>query len=115
MHLVHVMPRPAVSEGLKEFAQIERVDLPVAVEMAGEGQSVVADARASAASKGVRDLRTQVLLGDPAEQLLDYARTQTVDLIVVGRRGLGQIRGLLIGSVSSKVNSLAECPVLTVR
>jgi nucleotide-binding universal stress UspA family protein len=33
----------------------------------------------------------------------------------VGRRGVGQIRGLLMGSVSWKVNSLAECSVLTVK
>lgn len=60
-------------------------------------------------------LRTQVLLGDPAEQLLAYARAERIDLIALGRRGVRQIRGLLIGSVSWKVNSLAECPVLTVR
>jgi nucleotide-binding universal stress UspA family protein len=33
----------------------------------------------------------------------------------MGRRGVGPIRGLLVGSVSLKVTSLAECPVLTVR
>ena len=53
--------------------------------------------------------------GDAAERLLEYARVQAIDLIVLGRRGVGQIRGLLMGSVSLKVNSLAECPVLTVR
>jgi nucleotide-binding universal stress UspA family protein len=35
--------------------------------------------------------------------------------IVMGRRGVGPVRGLLMGSVSLKMNSLAECPVLTVR
>jgi nucleotide-binding universal stress UspA family protein len=116
LHLVHVMLRPmVVSEGLKEFARTEHVDLPVAVEMSAQGQSIVAAGRASAAATGVHRLKTEVLTGDPAERLLGYAREQAVDLVVVGRRGIGQIRGLLMGSVSWKVNSLAECPVLTVR
>jgi nucleotide-binding universal stress UspA family protein len=115
LHLVHVMLRPVASEELKEFARIEHVDLPVAMEMSSLGQSVVAAGRAIAAEKGVQRLKTEVLMGDPAEQLLKYAREQAIDLIVVGRRGLGRISGLLVGSVSWKVNSLAECPVLTVR
>jgi nucleotide-binding universal stress UspA family protein len=116
LHLVHVIPEPmAVSEGLKEFARTERVDLPVAVAMSGPGQSIIAAGRASVATKGVHQLVTEVLTGDPVEQLLEYARAQAIDLIVLGRRGVGQLRGLLMGSVSWKINSLAECPVLTVR
>jgi nucleotide-binding universal stress UspA family protein len=116
LHLVHVAPRPmVVSEGLKEFARTEHVDLPVAVQMSAESQSIIVAGQASAAAKGVHRLETEVLTGDPAEQLLDYARQQAIDLVVVGRRGVGQVRGLLMGSVSWKINSLAECPVLTVR
>jgi nucleotide-binding universal stress UspA family protein len=116
LHLVHVSPRPTVvSEGLKEFARAEGVDLPVAVEMSAEGQSIVAAGQAAALAKGVPSPKASVLTGDPAERLLEYAQEHAVDLVVVGRRGVGQIRGLLMGSVSWKVNSLAECPVLTVR
>jgi nucleotide-binding universal stress UspA family protein len=116
LHLVHVVPRPmVVSEELREFARTERVDLPVAVEMSGLGQSIIAAGRAAAAAKKAHSVKTEVLSGDAAERLLEYAREQAIDLIVLGRRGIGQIRGLLMGSVSWKVNSLAECPVLTVR
>jgi nucleotide-binding universal stress UspA family protein len=116
LHLVHVIPRPmVVSEGLKEFARTERVDIPVAVEMSGLGQSIIEAGRAVAASKKAHSLKTEVLSGDAAERLLEYAREQAIDFIALGRRGVGQIRGLLMGSVSWKVNSLAECPVLTVR
>ena len=116
LHLVHVIPRPmVVSEELKEFARTERVDLPVAVEMSGLGQSIIAAGRAAAARRKVPSLQAEVLSGDAAERLLQYAREQAIDLIVLGRRGVGQIRGLLMGSVSWKVNSLGECPVLTVR
>lgn len=66
------------------------------------------------ARPGVQDVRTQVRTGDPAEQLLGYAHDHAIDLLIMGRRGLGRIRGLLMGSVSAKVGSLAECPVVTV-
>ena len=116
LHLVHVMPRPmVVSEGLKEFARTEGVDLPVAVEMSGLGQSIIAAGRAVASGKNVHNVKVEILSGDAAERLLEYAQEQAIDLITLGRRGIGQIRGLLMGSVSWKVNSLAECPVLTVR
>ena len=116
LHLVHVMPRPTmVSDELKEFARTEGVDLPVAVEMSGAGQSIIAAGRALAAGRGARGVTVEVLSGDAAERLLEYARVQAIDLIALGRRGVGQIRGLLMGSVSLKINSLAECPVLTVR
>jgi nucleotide-binding universal stress UspA family protein len=110
------MPRPTVvSDELKEFARTEGVDLPVAVEMSGAGQSIIAAGRALAAGRGARGVTVEVLSGDAAERLLEYARVQAIDLIALGRRGVGQIRGLLIGSVSLKINSLAECPVLTVK
>jgi nucleotide-binding universal stress UspA family protein len=116
LHLVHVMLRPTVaSEGLKEFARVERVELPLVVEGSSLAEAIVAAGRAGAAAGGARDLKTEVLTGDPAERLLEYARQRGIDLVVLGRRGVGQIRGLLMGSVSSKVSSLAECPVLTVK
>ena len=115
LHLIHVIHRLIPSEGLKEFARIEHVDNPMWVEMAGAGEAILGAARAGARAQGVQSLRSEVLTGDPAEQLLGYAESHGVDLIVLGRRGVGPIRGLLLGSVSLKVNSLAACPVLTVR
>ncbi len=59
--------------------------------------------------------RTEILEGPPAEAILRVAETRHCDLIVMGTRGLGQLRGLLLGSQSQKVVSLAPCPVLLVR
>jgi nucleotide-binding universal stress UspA family protein len=115
LHLVNVVPRLVLSESLKQVAAIEGVDNPLTLQVAGAAQSFLGSAQASAAGKGVDKIVTEVLIGDPATQLLDYARDRGIDLIVLGRRGAGQIRGLLMGSVSSKVASLAECPVLTVH
>jgi nucleotide-binding universal stress UspA family protein len=52
--------------------------------------------------------------GDPAEQILEEARTGDYELIVTGTRGHGPIARLLMGSVSHKVAEHAPCTVLIV-
>jgi nucleotide-binding universal stress UspA family protein len=59
------------------------------------------------------DVRTSIGRGAAAGVLLDAARE--ADLLVVGSRGLGGFRGLLLGSVSSKMAAHAPCPVVIVR
>ena len=51
--------------------------------------------------------------GSPAAALLDQARD--ADLLVLGARGLGSFRGLLLGSVSQQCSSHATCPTVVVR
>ncbi len=114
LHVVHVVPEMTVPEGFEEFARIERVDRPDWPKLARVGEAVVAAARRDATTAGAEDVRAEVLIGDAAEQLLAYARDHSIDLLVMGRRGVGRVRGLLLGSVSSKVSGLAECPVVTV-
>ncbi|MBF7084226.1 universal stress protein [Desulfallas sp. Bu1-1] len=53
--------------------------------------------------------------GDVAGNIVDYARQNNCDLIVVGTRGRGNIKGMLLGSVSQKVVQQSHCPVLIVK
>ncbi len=52
-------------------------------------------------------------LGDPAQVIADFARTQDVDLIMMPTHGYGPFRSLLLGSVTAKVLHDAVCPVWT--
>ena len=61
------------------------------------------------------EVHTEILEGSPAEAILDVAKTRKSDLIVIGSRGLGRLRGALLGSQSQKVVQHAPCPVLIVR
>jgi nucleotide-binding universal stress UspA family protein len=54
----------------------------------------------------------EAISGDPADVLVDFS--QGVDLLVVGSRGYGPARAVLLGSVSRRVMAEAHCPVLVV-
>lgn len=61
------------------------------------------------------ELHTEVLEGPAAEAVLGVAEARKNDLIVMGSRGVGTLRGLLLGSQSQKVLQHASCPVMIVR
>ena len=53
--------------------------------------------------------------GSPAVVILDFLEEHPVDLVVMGSRGLGVVKGVLLGSVSQYVVEQAKCPVLVVK
>ena len=53
--------------------------------------------------------------GSAAYAIVDYARENSIDLIVMGTHGRGALAHLMMGSVAERVVRLASCPVLTVR
>lgn len=57
----------------------------------------------------------ELITGPPADSILKVAETRGCELIVMGARGLGELSGLLLGSVSHRVIQHAHCPVLIVR
>ncbi len=65
-------------------------------------------------SKGL-NASANVVDGDPAEEIVGRARQLRSDLIVVGHRGLSDVRAFLLGSVSRSVIWEAPCSVLVVR
>ena len=61
------------------------------------------------------DCETEILSGDPAETILRVVDTFDIDIVIMGTRGQGGIKSLLLGSQSHKVLSAAPCPVMLVR
>ncbi|WP_300178385.1 universal stress protein [Bradyrhizobium sp.] len=71
-------------------------------------------AEACARHLGVLQVEVRTAWGDVTRSLLDTAVNSSAKMIVIGRRGRGQLAGLPLGSVSQKLVSLAPCPVLVV-
>ena len=57
----------------------------------------------------------EVVMGNPAEEILLMAKRGGFDLIVMGHRGRSPVKELLLGSVSDKIVRGASCPVTIVR
>jgi nucleotide-binding universal stress UspA family protein len=86
--------------------------------------SVTDDARIQHASKALLErleeytpiaISVEVCVGDPGQEIVDFAEQEKADLIVLTSHGRTGIKRLLIGSVAERVIRLAHCPVLILR
>lgn len=115
--LLQVMARlgsDRVPEALREIAQFEHIEATEADVLRSVAESILGKASDHAQLHGAKDVQTVIDDGDPANRIVDYCKAHDVDLIVMGRRGLGHLAGLLMGSVSHKVAHLSSCACLTV-
>jgi nucleotide-binding universal stress UspA family protein len=94
--------------------RIESGATTVEINLQEVGESVAARAVREAEAAGVK-VTSHAHEGDPAEAILDTAKEQNADLIVVGSRGLTGAQRFLLGSVSQKVMEHAACNVMIVR
>ena len=76
---------------------------------------IVEAALARARATGAPDVEGLVRRGPPARTIVEVAKDRGADAIAMGSRGLGDVGGFLLGSVSHKVSSLAECTCITVK
>ncbi len=98
-------PSPS-GEAIRAFEEYAR---KAALEVVGRTESV-------AEKKGVNvKTKTSETIGSVVQTITDYAVAEKIDLIVMGTRGLGGFKKMLLGSVSSGVVTHAQCSVLVVR
>ena len=57
----------------------------------------------------------EVVEGDAAKTICSFQETTDTDLIIIGNRGHGGLKKLILGSVSDKVTNSAKCPVLVAK
>jgi len=67
-----------------------------------------------AEDKGVK-IETVIAEGDAALNITGYGNNEGFDMIVIGSRGLGRFKEMVLGSVSNKVLHHAKCAVLIVK
>mgnify|MGYP001087869634 CR=1 FL=1 len=66
------------------------------------------------AEKGIACVE-RLLEGPPRQAIADVAKHENCDLIVIGSRGLSDLEGLFLGSVTHRVLRVAPCPVMVIR
>jgi nucleotide-binding universal stress UspA family protein len=108
--IVHVLvPEPtAVPDVLVSSRGLAAVE-------AEKAQETLATWRADAERRAGRPVRSRVLWGDAAAEILRHAREERCELIVVGTHGRTGVARLVLGSVAERVARQSPCPVLVVR
>jgi nucleotide-binding universal stress UspA family protein len=109
IHLLNVQP-PVVAGKLAHVLPTEMIAELRRV----AGEKVLRPARASLNANGI-DCTARVLLGDPAETIVDYAACQGCTSIVMGTKGRSAIGNLVLGSVAARVVNRASVPVTLIK
>ena len=84
-------------------------------ELEHAGRQLLEAAKLAARERGITDVEGSLHQGDPARVILEQAKALGADAIVMGSRGLSDIAGLIVGSVSHKISHTAPCHVISVR
>lgn len=105
--LVHVFPHTSDLLGYDDYEKLY-------AKRKCAGQSIL-DAATELLGESPFKIRTELREGPEAESILDFAENSQADIIVMGTRGMGTLKGLLLGSVSRKVIHYATCPVMVVH
>lgn len=111
----HVVRNMKVPSQLKRFVKENSLETIRREALEGAGKEIVNHAIGLAEYEGVSDVTTAILQGDPAAAIVKGARDHSCDLIVVGTRGLGQVEGMMIGSISRKITTISDISVLVVK
>lgn len=108
VHLLHVVRDPMSQTWAGEAAGIVIPDLL---------KTWTEDAERHLRELSLNGFRTDrvVRVGHPFVEIIQYAKDNEIDLIVMGTHGRGPVEHMLLGSVAEKVVRKAPCPVLTVR
>jgi nucleotide-binding universal stress UspA family protein len=97
-----------------ELRQLDRLHVTEGDALEEVSQRIMKRATALAQDRGAVNIETMGGAGDAAKVLIEIADLRHADAIVVGRRGLGKLGGLLLGSVSQELASSAPCIVVIV-
>ncbi len=104
-----------VNDEVRRYLQMEQLAGEPQYVLDEYAETIMRQARDAASAAGVKRVETLVRTGQPARTIVHLAEQQGVDTIVMGSRGLGDIEGLLLGSVSHKIATLAKCTCITVK
>jgi nucleotide-binding universal stress UspA family protein len=109
--LLHAYPIPGFT-----FPDGSVVASPSMMQELAEGAARHLEAwRRDAEALGPAGVRAERVVGEPAREIVEFARTHPVDLLVLGTHGRTGLEHALIGSVAERVLRKAPCAVLTVR
>lgn len=117
--VLHVVPVEPIPEGFEQWAKLEGIPRGDYYSLfhgsKALGDKITNEAVSRAQALGIDAVRTKVAEGNPTTEIVKAAEAVAADVVVLGSRGLGEVQGLLLGSVSHKVMHLAPCTCIAVK
>lgn len=115
LHLVHTPQPQTVAFAMGAVAGYHAATtMPSAAEVKVAGDKILNSGAAIVDELNHTVAHAHLGTGDPADNIVGYAKNSSTDLIVTGRRGLGAVGALVMGSTSQRINHTAECACLSV-
>jgi nucleotide-binding universal stress UspA family protein len=112
---LHVTTKLHLPDALKDYIKGEQLAGEDLLAIDEATKRIIADIRVRAEAAGVKKVKTIFREGKPARTIVAYARSARIEAIVMGSRGLSEFESVLLGSVSHKVASLANCTIMIVK
>ena len=92
LHLLHVVKPVRPPEGLEDYMKVEGIkETPDSLYLEVVGNQILRAGEKDAKKRGVVHVETAILTGDPADRIVDYARWEAFDTIVIGSKELGNV------------------------
>lgn len=111
LHAIHVLDNQGTGGAARTLRELSP-DSSERRERAGEE---LIDAIVERAQEADLDTHSEVLHGEPADVITEYAETNDIDLVVLGARGRSAVGKFLLGNVAGKVARHATTPVMLIR
>jgi len=117
VHVIRDMQIPYEIDEIQEleYHQFESFNNTREEIMRKIAETILRDAKEKAEEAGANKVQTAIGTGDPATSILGFVERSKIDMIVIGTRGLGKLKGSILGSVSRKIADNAETSCLIVR
>jgi nucleotide-binding universal stress UspA family protein len=116
LYVLHVISSMQIPVEILEYVSAEDIeDSPTSVYLEKIGLKIVHQSEKECKATGCENVHTVVLRGDPADTIIEFAKEESFDVIILGSRGFRGIKGKLLGSVSRKVSHAADCTCIIVK
>lgn len=107
VHVVDVAPYPTYKEDISDYVEAES-------SFEDRGKEILSNCMQKAKSKHVK-AESFLEVGDPSHQIVQFAIDKKCDCIVMGKRGLGKLERILVGSITDQVTKLTSITSIIVK
>ncbi len=107
LHVVDVAPYPTYKEDVSDYVEVEG-------SFEDRGKEILSNCLQKAKKKRVR-AESFLEVGDPSHEIVQFAVDRSCDCIIMGKRGLGQLERILVGSITDQVTKLSSIPSIIVK